>query len=838
MIDTLQIHQSFLLPASKGAKLTPVDVDGYAVINNDSLQNILCGIKDSLAHHNQSIDALSTKVYEMSEYGMGFDDTVSIIAIPLIIALFAFAFPFLFTVITHINNKYRSRDISEMFYDTSTYKMFWRANRIGVIYLAVYGVLYLIKKEHIHNAVVTIGPWVSLGVAVFYAFVILRFVKTCISFNSPLSLLEQMEEDYEIRLKIVDEQEKALERKEKRTKYKIWKSKAWRKYIVRGYRIGKIFSRHTEGEKYIDRLVDLCKYALDKEDERLFSNILLRANEVANQERKAHKAAFYQPQKGVKTADMTHLSTRFYNATLDYYLNTRHNSKVEERLLGNRYIAINESMFPADADLYGTVIRVSKAVNQGHYTLLDKFVHNAAYRYNYIYRMHDLAYISGEDVTGQEDTWSTSKKVWHRLREVLFVMAANLYSHGHYEILNTLLHNKYYDNGRLFPRTGAEIASCYNRCKSWINTKSWSNGWYITEMLGENFDPALLEKYTAARLLLVPNDVEKINVELPEVEIAELKKNEKILSPFAEMAKKDAELIKHFSHVSTADFGKIYKEIIRDIESAPNLEEEKDTCLTKKLTDGLCGLVGKNKEKEKKTIYNVGLNAESVDYFRCLIQNILRNKDNLGYGLNGHHIDGNDSEELFGEYSFHASKYLFVEPDDNACYQAHNDFERLFQERYKSLLYTALSEMDEEVVTKNIAELDALLDEFDTPQDYVIIDTNSVFDALLELEQVGPLRYKYKGMDYICSDWELTPHLKSLQKYERYEDCLVIMKKNDLPVICNINENDEVKVEIEDLSNKKNGTSDVRITIKPNLKVLYDRSSKILKVCHKRMAVK
>lgn len=838
MTDTLYIHQSYILPAAKGGKPTPVDVDGYAVISNDSLHKALCGIKDSLYHQIQIMDDLSAKVNDMLEYGMGFDDTISIIAIPLIIALFAFAFPFLFTVITHINNKYGSRSISEMFSDMSSYKLFWKANWIGVIYLAVYGVLYLIREGFIHNAVVNIGPWASLVVAIYYAFVILWFVKTCISFNSPLSLLEQMEKDYEIRLKIVNEQEKALERKEKRTKYKIWKSKAWKKYTVRGYRIGQIYSKHTEGEKYIDRLVDLCKYALDKGDERLFSNILLRANEVANQERKAHKVAFYQPRKGVKTADMTHLSTRFYNATLDYYLNTRHNSKVEERLLGNRYIAINESMFPADADLYGTVIRVSKAANQEHYTLLDKFVYNATYRYNYIYRMHDLAYISGEDVTGQEDTWTTSKEVWHRLREVLFVMAANLYSHGHYEILNTLLHNKYYDNGRLFPRTGAEIASCYNRCKSWINTKSWSNGWYITEMLGENFDPSLLEKYTVARLLLVPNDVEKINVELPEAEIAELKKNEKILRPFAEMAKKDGELIKHYSQVSTADFEKIYKEIIRDIESSPNLEEEKDVCLTKKLTDGLCGLVGRNKEKIKKTIYNVGLNAEIVDYFGSLVRNILRNKDNLGYGLNGRHIDGKDSEELFGEYSFHASKYLFVEPDDNAYYHAHNDFERLFQERYKSLLYTALSEMDEEVVTKNIAELDALLDEFDTPQDYVIIDTNSVFDALLELEQVAPLRYRYKGIDYICADWELNPHLRSLPVYERYEECLVVIKKNDLPVICDIDENNEAKVVIEDVSNKKDGISDVRITIKPNLKILYDKRSKILKVCHKRLVVK
>lgn len=69
-MDTIQIHQSFVLPAAKGVKATSVDVDGYAAVNNDSLQDVLCGIKDSLFHHNQTIDALSAKVNEIEEYGV------------------------------------------------------------------------------------------------------------------------------------------------------------------------------------------------------------------------------------------------------------------------------------------------------------------------------------------------------------------------------------------------------------------------------------------------------------------------------------------------------------------------------------------------------------------------------------------------------------------------------------------------------------------------------------------------------------------------------------------------------------------------------------------------
>ena len=48
MTDTLSIHQSLLMPASKGVKATPMDVDGYVVFNNDSLSNVLDGIKGAL----------------------------------------------------------------------------------------------------------------------------------------------------------------------------------------------------------------------------------------------------------------------------------------------------------------------------------------------------------------------------------------------------------------------------------------------------------------------------------------------------------------------------------------------------------------------------------------------------------------------------------------------------------------------------------------------------------------------------------------------------------------------------------------------------------------------
>ena len=112
------------MPAAKGAKASPVDVDGYAIVNNDSLNNVLDGIKDVLAEQNHSLVSLTTKMEEISELGIGYSDALTHIAIPLIIALFAFAFTYLFSVITRINEKYNSESISRMFKTSLSYRCY------------------------------------------------------------------------------------------------------------------------------------------------------------------------------------------------------------------------------------------------------------------------------------------------------------------------------------------------------------------------------------------------------------------------------------------------------------------------------------------------------------------------------------------------------------------------------------------------------------------------------------------------------------------------------------------------------------------------------------------
>ena len=67
MTDTIAIHQTLLLPTTKGVKSTPLNVDGYAVVNSDSLHNVLSNISDSLSCQQHTLEVMAAKVNEISE---------------------------------------------------------------------------------------------------------------------------------------------------------------------------------------------------------------------------------------------------------------------------------------------------------------------------------------------------------------------------------------------------------------------------------------------------------------------------------------------------------------------------------------------------------------------------------------------------------------------------------------------------------------------------------------------------------------------------------------------------------------------------------------------------
>ena len=118
-----------ILPRIEGSKTSP--------ISNASVDDALSPILE--------------KLDRILKYGIGFDDWTGYIAIPLIIALFAFSFPFIFNEVNRINNKYGSYLLTECFKNSYVYKAFFIFNKICISSLFLYGLIALTLEDRVRE---------------------------------------------------------------------------------------------------------------------------------------------------------------------------------------------------------------------------------------------------------------------------------------------------------------------------------------------------------------------------------------------------------------------------------------------------------------------------------------------------------------------------------------------------------------------------------------------------------------------------------------------------------------------------------------------------------------
>ena len=146
-----------------------MNTDSVFILNQnkipDTMQVIVENIPDTLVvngtvevsnmaktHNCESkLDSLIAIGRDVAEFGIGYNDTISNIAFPLIIAVFAFALPFLFSAINHINNKYDSTAIANMFKSSPKYKTLRWSIAVNVGVMILYGGLSLLPFATFHH---------------------------------------------------------------------------------------------------------------------------------------------------------------------------------------------------------------------------------------------------------------------------------------------------------------------------------------------------------------------------------------------------------------------------------------------------------------------------------------------------------------------------------------------------------------------------------------------------------------------------------------------------------------------------------------------------------------
>lgn len=586
--STLTVHQEH------NAHL---DSLGEAITHSVNMQD---GLSQQMAN-------LSLQVQSISDFGIGYSDAAAHIAIPLIIALFAFAFPFLFTVITHINNKYNSEYITNMFSAEPSYKSFLWGSGISVGYLIIYGVMSLVLTGTARVAVMAVLTWGCVLIAGLYSAAILRFVLICIDYNNPLKIMSRV--DY-------------------------WFIKRTKKHPDNQY------NNYSAESFRIRRLIDLCCYSIRKQDDGLFSSVVYKVNGLKHYDRNA----------------ISHNFT-FFEDVLESYLYNPQNSKIEETLIMYWFKTFKKSDKPNLAVIYRMLKIVVEAAKHGRASLLETYLHHAEYGFRFIFDLPIVGYVRGNDTRMQEKDVEERYRVARELYEVHFIALAHLFYQGNIEMIGLLAGGLNTWHIPFIPNSGPELLRRFACCKQ----KQLDDGSFpymlCDEAIGRHLAPDLLERFTAMLLLTLPSECDDYLCMLSGDQFKILVSSKDRIVSFGKIIQADEQITSRFPHVTSIDIKKSVTKYLKQLKRTTNskvYDSLLDDSVKVRLEDGFSnlfyanqwhlvdGLVGEEDEG-KTTVNNLG------PYTYDVYKQIFTEKWDIDF-----------NRELLGESRVFQSRYLFI----------------------------------------------------------------------------------------------------------------------------------------------------------------------------------
>lgn len=767
-------------------------IDTLCEMNSDMIMS-----QSGISHR---IDTISTQLNNISEYGVGFSDSVSHISIPLIIALFAFAFPFLFTVISHINNKYKSERITKMLSAETSYKWFMGGAIVCASFLFLAGVLSICLKGGLYTAFNVYLDVTSVVIAGGYSAIIIWFVFTCVNYNSPWEVLERIGSQFECKAKTVFSNTIRAEKRIYREEY----------------------SR-------IYRYIDLCKYAVRQQNYQLFINVLLKVSGLKHKREKLESLNF-----------------EFYEEVLDTYLFGKPNAMMEDSLMMYWFMTFKKSEEPNLGLVFRMFKRIVSAVLQGRSSLFENYLLKSKYGYRYITDLSIVNYVRGCDLEEQKKVDDSKRRTWRDLCEMHNIAIAHLFSLGYNEVIRIvqLGDNTGYD--RLIPGTGIEVLKMFARCKEKQLPDGQFNYWACEHVIGKNTDPMMLEKYAAIMLLLASNEHYDELKPISPQHLQSIKDAKNDIVKYAKLWKADAKLKGLFPQIEEVNAEELVDEYIKwfeggDIHAVSTEGAEEKKCVIAKIIDALIQRGGKSQNKNKR-VYNDIYTKDLLESEKNKIAGGYLNmiNGNRGYVLD--YLYGPESEdktesEEMGSYTYLMFKKYLVEDSDIDYNLDLFGETRVYQSRYMYMLLKAMKSMKIEEDRVRVEELKRYLKEYlgDKGGDYVVIDIGSAPHLLLSLDKEDKTRRSFNDMrvlkaTYKSIDFSTNWFLRDLDELEVYENTLLIIKKTDLPYDYSTSPDFGPTVTFEDVSDKEKGKAEVRVTVNPHLAIRYNKKAKVRRV--------
>lgn len=786
-----------------------------------------------------SLDIIVTKLHEILDYGIGYSDAVGQIAFPLLIALFAFAFPFLFSVINHINSKYESKSISELFTKSLFYRFFWWFSIINIFYIFAFGFLSLYLKGFQRKLLLEYGTWGALLVVFLYSLTILCFVKFGVKYNKGVSLVKIIENKYRLQDKKYKVQKLAED-------FTNWLMIFWhrnQKEWIRIYKAGKAYSVSYDSRKakelYLNRLIDLCKYSISQQDKELFSTVMLRVQELTKSEK--DKNLSYGSGELIPTGAAHYFTCKFYKTIFEYYSSCANFTYCESYLAWGYLSAYSRCKFLYVVDIVQMTQCMFYLAKGGKYTLIKELLEKIDWHFHSIMDMPKVFYVEGYLPDNREKIDKLSLKNWNELSNYMFLFSSYCLRNKHTDVLRGIL-NKIHWAGSMFPSNKFDVIYRYLMCLKEVHDDDRFGVFWGHELCDDLIvDRALLREYCAFLLLVLHRcsneSYGNISVELLKMLVDEYAYLERCVLDL----RKDDELCKLFPEINQTDFSEVYREVLddaalgRDIlintSSDIRCETQFPTFMHWYLSESICKI--DNKMKMIGVDFFAEIPDESIAYFR---RSLLEAKKHLVQRLPLKvQMPASLNAEDYKMKTVNPCQFIFDKRYFLTCDLTILGYLKPIVDimycRINYMLLNAIKEMKLKNVKIKIADFHNYLMKITNGrfEEYILLDINCQFQAFLKLEYKGYQNLNYFGMEYVPIESIDNRYLEDLPIMHDFYNSMLIIRKSELPILMDRFNND-VDVNVEDASSVEDGKLDIKLTFDYGYELWYRKNANIIHI--------
>lgn len=760
---------------------------------------------------------IQTKLDEIIAYGTGYSDALSSIAIPLIIALCAFTFPFIFSIINDINNKYKSKVITQLFESSWPYRFFLASVVFALVYLLLLASFTLAAPTELFLSLQCFMNWTTVVLAAVFSAIIVRFVFYCIRFNRGAEVARIVEQRVRRDRRYARWQMCRVMLKAKQKTFFDRKNKVKNDFYTIGVRQTDAWSDYNVEKSFVDRSVDICKYAIRKQDYSALMQALAGMDGVFKKEKEQVNNRYGRSIGGLTEGCPHRLTMAFFEEVFPYLVATEREWDVEDTLLWDLFGVFKKCDFVGAVDMFWLTRCLRKVVDAGGERLIEKYIDKSRYSFGTLSRLHRVAYIKGEMSDEYDKVVKESQENWKQLCNYHFLLLAYAYSKGHEYVVKEGLRGRTYGGKSLYPTTQCDLLIRYHECMQIADKGRWESGLdRVYKLFGKRLDVgSMLNKYLVAAMKL-----------------AEKHGNEEMADTPATLEEVLKDYRDDLVRIADKDFGKAFDKAVETIVHQNDPYWRYDKTWKDDVKEFVKGLFCKT--NDVTNFYIQPLNETLKTEFRTLqrqCEQVMSRR--LPDRLFGTITNEKNETVTIGTYKLSVNKLFLTIRDyyDAWMPSVISEIDEVIESRVMYAALTALHNMRVKEERISVPKLTALLADIvgNKPEDYVIVNFESHMDVFLPPDGTYG-HYSFQGMPYIEVHSTSFRDLADLGHWTEFEQSLVVMKKDDLPCLAKETEESAEWATFKDVADEAKGIMLAEIAVNPNKVVRYSQRAKVVKI--------